>query len=123
MAIHRVRTGGIAAELDIYDGRAKCVCGADDLRFDLRFDRGLRWVEQVSYDTIQFNLLTDDKGADGGGLLVQTSIKSKNCLSVMDDIMGSLPADSGTGGEGDGGNDNDDDGGGSGVKESPPDDE
>ena len=114
MPIHRVRTGGIAAELDICDGRVKCVCGADDMRFDVQLDRGLRWVEQVSHDTILFNILTDDGGADGDGLLVQTSVRSKNCLSVMDDIMGSLPADSGAGGEGDGG--------GSGVKEPPPDD-
>lgn len=81
MAVHRVRTGGIAAELEVSDGSAKCVCGADDTRFDVRLDGGLRWVEQVSHDTITFNFL------DAAGLLVQTSVRSDNCLSVMDDIV------------------------------------
>ena len=86
MDVHRVRTGGIAAEFDITaDGSARCVCGADDVRFDVPLDGGLRWVEQVSHDTIRFNFL-DSRDGDGG-LLVQTSIRSKNCLSVMDDIM------------------------------------
>lgn len=81
MAVHRVRTGGIAAELEVSDDSAKCVCGADDARFDVKLDGGLRWAEQVSHDTILFNFL------DAAGLLVQTSVRSDNCLSVMDDIM------------------------------------
>lgn len=91
MAVHRVRNGGIAAELEVSDGSVKCVCGADDLRFDVKLDDGLRWVEQVAHDTIRFNFFQSD-GSDGSGsdagLLVQTSVKSKNCLSIMDDIMG-----------------------------------
>lgn len=83
MAVHRVRTGGIVAEFDITtDGSARCVCGGDDVRFDVKLDGGLRWVEQVSHDTIRFNFL------DAAGLLVQTSVRSDSCLSVMDDMMG-----------------------------------
>ena len=81
MAVHRVRTGGIAAELEVQDGSVRCVCGADDTRFDVRLDGGLRWAEQVSHDTIRFNFI------DAAGLLVQTSVRSDSCLSVMDDIM------------------------------------
>ena len=87
MAVHRVRTGGIAAELEVTGGSVRCVCGADDVRFDVKLDDGLRWVEQVSHDTIRLNFL------DAAGLLVQTAIKSDNCLSVMDDLMsGRAPA-------------------------------
>ncbi|MDE0266393.1 MAG: hypothetical protein OXK17_05140 [Thaumarchaeota archaeon] len=80
MGVHRVRTAGIAAELDVGEGSAKCMCGGVAY-FDVRLDGGLRWVEQVSHDTIMFNFL------DAAGLLVQTSVRSDNCLSVMDDIM------------------------------------
>lgn len=87
MAVHRVRTGGIAAELEVTaDGSVRCVCGADDVRFDIRPGEKLLWIEQVSHDTIKFNFFPP--GAEGGALPVQTSVKSKNCLSIMDDIMG-----------------------------------
>lgn len=99
MGIHRARTGGIAAELEITsDGSVRCVCGADDVRFDVKADDGLRWVEQVSHDTIKFNFFQPD-GGGSGGLLVQTSVRSKNCLSIMDDIMSSCaPAAAAAGG-------------------------
>ncbi|MDE0265455.1 MAG: hypothetical protein OXK17_00275 [Thaumarchaeota archaeon] len=85
MGIYRVRIyGKIRAELEITaDGTILCTASGGPTNYFAVPLRDLAFAEQVSHDTVLLNFF---HGSDTDSL-VQVSMTSENCASMMDEIM------------------------------------